>query len=269
MPSYAVEQRKKKARGTDEEDEQLMGEAHRIFSTFSTFQNEKSKKGTKKVMALNKGQFMTLIKKMAQEKRIRFVSEAKIDQFIEREFPLHDVNQTGFLTLDEFVPLYRKYLTSNPDDVMSQLASTTDALEKLFLMFDKDKDMGLRKSEVIELCKHKTPPGLPEPAAEKLTAIVDDIYTKFDKDVSGDLDYDEFVEAYNDMVDQLGELHKEMRRVHQQPHSPKRALARARSLIRATLMAGASRKLGLRRDDPRRRRRPRGARGGRRRAVRR
>ena len=91
--------------------------------------------------------------------------------------------------MDEFVKLYRDYLTAEPEKLVKQLNQTEDELEasatsaavvrplrashvspmrvcrartqRLFLLFDADGNFGLAVGEIVKMMQSKKPAGVP------------------------------------------------------------------------------------------------------------
>ena len=123
------------------------------------------------------------------EQRIRFTTKAKIAEFVTANFKRYDTDKNGYLSLDEFVKLYRDYLTAEPEKLVKQLNQTEDELEasatsaavarplrashvspmrvcrartqRLFLLFDADGNFGLAVGEIVKMMQSKKPAGVP------------------------------------------------------------------------------------------------------------
>ena len=117
--------------------------------------------------------------------------EIMLSVFVNEKFDAYDVNNNGYLSLEEFVQLYRAFLCSDPDDVVAKLKETHSELEELFLRFDADASFGLAMDEIVKLMRSKDGPGFPAPADEKLQEIAVSIFKKFDANKDMQLDFDE------------------------------------------------------------------------------
>lgn len=192
-----------------QEMENLKGDAHRAFEKFAGWTTDKKTK--KRALNLTKSQLGALMAQMHKEQRIRFVNSSAIESWVDTNFVKFDTNQNGFLSLDEFVHLYREFLCSDPESVAKQLTQTVNEIERLFLMFDQDGTFALDKTELLGLLKNRNPVGLPPPPDEQLLEIVDNVFSAYAGSDSL-LDFDEFGTAFNTMIDQLNELHAAMRK---------------------------------------------------------
>lgn len=188
----------------------MLGDAHRIFEKHARMVKADKKKPAKS-LNLNKPALHQLMQQMVNEQRLRFVTKQKMHAFVEENFGKYDVNNNGYLSLEEFTQLYREFLTADPEEVLKRLQNTEDELERIFVLFDADGSFELAQSELVSLMRSKEPKGFPPPAEEKLIEIASEVLKSFDKDQSGSLDFDEFKEAYNAMIEKLGELHAEIR----------------------------------------------------------
>jgi len=166
---------------------------------------------TSSAQVLTKPMLHALVEKMHRMKRIRFADKGKMYEWVDENFAKYDTDKTGALTLEEFVKLYRDFLTRDPEAVMQQYADTASEIEALFVQYDADSSFGLAREELLKLMRGKSPRGWPEPSDEALGEIADKIFKQYDDDKSKTLDFDEFQSAYNDMIDQLNELYATIR----------------------------------------------------------
>ena len=189
------------------------GDAHQAFEAFANWQKVPGKKKATqaKERVLSKPMLHGLVTKMNTMKHIRFASTQKMKAWVDDAFEKYDTDKNGYLTLEEFTSLYREYLTQAPENDMQTLARTQSELERLFVTFDDDASFGLAKEELVKLMRSKDQKGYPPPSDEKLTELADALFDGYDADKNGNLDFDEFCEAYNKMVDDLAALHEEIR----------------------------------------------------------
>lgn len=184
----------------------VLGDAHKLYEQYA-----KSNGG--KGMKLMKRQLAELMERMQKEQRFLFVSKADLQKWCDEKFAESDINGDKSLSLEEFVVFYRAYLCRSPDQVMQQMKKTQDEIERCFLLFDKDHNFALSPTEILEFMRSRTPAGMTTPSDETLQALLSemDFWSKFDKNNDEVLDYDEFADAFNELVDKLSELFKRIR----------------------------------------------------------
>jgi hypothetical protein len=93
------------------------------------------------------------------------------------------------------------------------MKKTQNEMERCFLMFDKNHDFSLQKAELIEFMHSRVPSALGVDD-KQLSDLLDemDFFGKYDVNKDGEIDYAEFSEGFNALVDQINELIARLRR---------------------------------------------------------
>lgn len=186
----------------------LLGEAHKLWDAFTALEAAKGK-GDKKggKTTISKPKLKEMVMHLNKLQRMQFVSMARLDEFVDREFKKSDRDGNAKLEFNEFFDFYRKWLNCDSKQVLARLSSTMDEVERCFLEADVNGDMSLDREELLQLLKRRTPPGQPPPADDELRKVVDWLFEEFDANGDGVFQYEEFVEGFNAMCEKLSVLH--------------------------------------------------------------
>lgn len=179
------------------------GDAHKLWASFTKANGDKKAAST----TITEKQLKDMIYMLQRAQRITFVSLEKLETFVMREFSAADVNKDSRMDFNEFYAFYQRWLNHDADAIHKRLMSTMDDVEACFLQADTDGDMSLDRSELVAICKARTPPGEPPPEDDALAELVDDLLSEFDANGDGKFQFDEFAEAFNVMIERLSALH--------------------------------------------------------------
>ena len=186
--------------------EAVLGDAHKLFERYSSRNGSHTGKLIKK-------QLVALMEAMQKEQRFCFVSKGDLTSWVDEKFKEFDVDGNKALSLEEFVKFYRGFLCRSPEQVAAQMKKTQNEMERCFLMFDKNHDFSLQKAELIEFMHSRVPSALGVDD-KQLSDLLDemDFFGKYDVNKDGEIDYAEFSEGFNALVDQINELIARLRR---------------------------------------------------------
>ena len=186
--------------------EAVLGDAHKLFERYSSRNGSHTGKLIKK-------QLVALMEAMQKEQRFCFVSKGDLTSWVDEKFKEFDVDGNKALSLEEFVKFYRGFLCRSPEQVAAQMKKTQNEMERCFLMFDKNHDFSLQKAELIEFMHSRVPSALGVDD-KQLSDLLDEMgfFGKYDVNKDGEIDYAEFSEGFNALVDQINELIARLRR---------------------------------------------------------
>lgn len=184
----------------------VLGDAHKLFEQYSTRNGTHTGKLIKK-------QLVALMETMQKEQRFVFVSKAELTSWVDERFKEFDVDGNKSLSLEEFVKFYRGFLCRSPEQVAAQLKKTQNEMERCFLMFDKNHDFSLQRAELIQFMHSRVPSGLAVDDQQLSDLLQEmDFFGIYDVNKDGEIDYSEFCEGFNALVDKLNELIAKLRR---------------------------------------------------------
>jgi len=164
------------------------GEVHKIYSKYA------------KEQTLNKNQLKLLMKAMTKQGNFKISSQAKLSEFVDKQFARFDVDGNDSLSLDEFFEFYTTWLDKTSAELIHEQTQNVCRVEQLFCKYDKDGSFTLSFEEVCNFILDRTPGGLQKPTEQEMTAIIEPIIKKFDKNKNSVLEFEEFNEAYNELV---------------------------------------------------------------------
>jgi len=130
---------------------------------------------------------------------------------VDEQFSRFNINQDKSLSFEEFVGFFGAWLDTEACELVETHEATFDAVEKIFMKHDKDHDFELTQTELRKLMLLHYPEGIPKPEASEVSKVVHKIIATYDTNNDKQLNFDEFSQAYNSMIEMVNQLAKKER----------------------------------------------------------